>query len=339
MNSFSEYLLWERSARDTIDFKRAYVDMAGDLIAGLMLSQIIYWFLPNSKGESKIRIRRDGYDWLAKRHQDWFEECRITEWQAPRALTVLEDAGLVVTKVYKFNGAPTTHIRIDKDSFLRRWREVIRLESSDSLDSNQVIDQDGIKGKSRMQPGDSADSLTKTTSESTSQTKGNDGAGAPAADQPQLEGLPEPEPQKEEAKPERPPQVQSWVRQFKFTPTANQQKMIVDAVDDPARWETVLQAWAGQGYSPKNVTGQLDWYSEGIPDYAKAGGPQSAGPRNGRHRPRDVYHGFDLSRVPDHQRGLVEYCINEGMELPANLKEYVSAIDVEDEVVEGRRTA
>jgi len=41
-----EFLAWERASRDTIDFKTAYVDVAGDLVSGLLLSQIIYWHLP-----------------------------------------------------------------------------------------------------------------------------------------------------------------------------------------------------------------------------------------------------------------------------------------------------
>jgi len=44
---FNEFLSWELTTRDTIDFKKIYVDIAGDLIAGLLLSQIIYWHLPS----------------------------------------------------------------------------------------------------------------------------------------------------------------------------------------------------------------------------------------------------------------------------------------------------
>ena len=40
------FLEWERRSRDTIDVKRCYVDVAGGLVAGVLLSQVVYWFLP-----------------------------------------------------------------------------------------------------------------------------------------------------------------------------------------------------------------------------------------------------------------------------------------------------
>ena len=43
--NFDDFLKWEQSSRDTVDFKTVYVDMVGDLLAGLMLSQIVFWHL------------------------------------------------------------------------------------------------------------------------------------------------------------------------------------------------------------------------------------------------------------------------------------------------------
>jgi len=45
------FLEWEGKARDAIDCKRHYIDLAGgDVVAGLLLSQIMYWHLPPKKG-------------------------------------------------------------------------------------------------------------------------------------------------------------------------------------------------------------------------------------------------------------------------------------------------
>jgi hypothetical protein len=52
------FLAWEAASRDTIDFKKIYVDMADDLVAGLLLSQVVYWFLPDRNGNLKLRVRR-----------------------------------------------------------------------------------------------------------------------------------------------------------------------------------------------------------------------------------------------------------------------------------------
>ncbi len=154
MNNFDEFLLWERTTRDSIDFKKIYVDIAGDVVAGLMLSQIVFWYLPDKNGNSKMRVRKDGYDWIAKSNTEWYDEIRITEWQAPRALNILEERGIIEKKLYKFNGAPTIHIRLIQDKFMELWEELVH-------------DLNGFEGKSKIQMSESLNSLTETTTEIT----------------------------------------------------------------------------------------------------------------------------------------------------------------------------
>lgn len=118
---FARFLLWERSSRDTLEVKRAYVDMAGDLVAGIVLSQIVYWHLPARDGGSRLQVRRDGRLWLAKGRADWWAECRVSPKQADRALAILAARGLVEVRLFRFNGSPTKHVRIRPDGFLRAW--------------------------------------------------------------------------------------------------------------------------------------------------------------------------------------------------------------------------
>lgn len=63
-----EFLVWESASRDTIDVKRCCVDLAqGDLIAGILLSQIVCHHLPAKNGaDNKLIVERDGCQWLAK---------------------------------------------------------------------------------------------------------------------------------------------------------------------------------------------------------------------------------------------------------------------------------
>lgn len=116
---FDEFLQWEKASRNSIDFKKVYVYIANeDIIAGLILSQIIYWFLPTKKGGSKASVQRDGYAWIAKKADDWWDECCIKSKAAARAIQVLEEVGVIETAIFKFAGNPTTHIRIIEDQFL-----------------------------------------------------------------------------------------------------------------------------------------------------------------------------------------------------------------------------
>jgi len=120
-----EFLAWEKTCRGAVDFKPIYVDMADDLIAGLMLSQLVYWcLLPDKKGKSRLRVRRDGHMWAAKSRSEWWDEIRLTPKQADRAIRVLANRGLVVRKNSLFNGKRTTHLRIDWLVFRDLWRRI-----------------------------------------------------------------------------------------------------------------------------------------------------------------------------------------------------------------------
>ena len=59
--SFNDFLRWEEADQDSINVKRMYIDIAGDLIAGILLSQIVYWHLPSKRdGQTKLRVKKEG---------------------------------------------------------------------------------------------------------------------------------------------------------------------------------------------------------------------------------------------------------------------------------------
>jgi hypothetical protein len=112
MKSFNDFLAWEKASRDSIDFKKIYVDVAGDLIAGLLLSQIIYWHLPDKSGRTKLRVYKQEKLWLAKQRTDWWEEIRITAKQYDRAIKNLQKLGIVEVWNTMFNAKNTPHIHL-----------------------------------------------------------------------------------------------------------------------------------------------------------------------------------------------------------------------------------
>ena len=131
MTNFEKFLLWEAKSRDTVDFKKIYVDIAGDLVAGLLLSQLIYWYLPNDKGETKLRVEKDGYLWIAKGREDWWEEIRITPKQFDRASSILIKKGVIEKAYFRFDGLRTIHIRLDYDRFMELWEAQLELPAID----------------------------------------------------------------------------------------------------------------------------------------------------------------------------------------------------------------
>lgn len=90
------------------------IDAAGDLIAGILLDRIIYLLSPEMDGKTE-RIERDGYTWIARRRADWKDEIRISAKQYDRAARILERKGFIVTKTFRLDGDPATHIRLNYD--------------------------------------------------------------------------------------------------------------------------------------------------------------------------------------------------------------------------------
>ncbi len=147
MTSFEKFLLWEATSRDTIDFKKIYVDIAGDLIAGLLLSQIIYWHLPGDQGDTKLRVEKDDYLWIAKARDDWYEEIRISAKQFDRGAAILIEKGIIVKDHFRFGGLRTVHIRLVHDRFMELWQAQIEQPAIP-----QRVRPEFPKGKDRSSP-------------------------------------------------------------------------------------------------------------------------------------------------------------------------------------------
>jgi hypothetical protein len=142
----------------------AYIDIAGDLVAGTLLSQIMYWFTPNSNGERKVKVLKDGHYWIAKRQEDWYQEIRITEKQYRTAIKKLEDKKLVIKKRYKFDGSPTTHIRPNYPVLqeeIEKWKHAVMKE----IEEKNITDTPNLtKGQKPVKSSTSETKQDKKTS-------------------------------------------------------------------------------------------------------------------------------------------------------------------------------
>jgi hypothetical protein len=170
-----KFLNWETASRDTIDFKKLYVDMTGDHLAALALSEIVYWHLPNQQGQSKLRVNREGELWIAVPRYEWWDRTRMTPRQIDSAMKKLVETKLVVKKFFAFNRAKTTHVRINWDAFLVLWNSLINapLENpykpksslEDSSSHQTVTTQFSPNGEHVLT--DPATPITETTTETT----------------------------------------------------------------------------------------------------------------------------------------------------------------------------
>ena len=189
-DAYSQFLAWERTSSDNLLVKKTYVKIAGDLVAGVLLSQLVYWNMPDKYGNTKLRVTKDGELWLAKKREDWWDECCITPTQFDRASKQLEELGLIEKKIFKFNGVPTVHIRVNFDKLLE---EVTRLQEEAEKEmqerkaeltkptpifdkgengfSDPILrkDENGFSGNMKMDFKEMGKSITDTTTEITTE--------------------------------------------------------------------------------------------------------------------------------------------------------------------------
>jgi hypothetical protein len=165
-----QFIRWEEASRDTIDVKRVYVHLAGDLVAGVLLSQIVFWFLPKKDGEEKLSVERDGRMWLAKSREAWWEECCVTPKQVDRCLAELESRRLIWTSIFRFNGLSIKHVSLN-------WAELIKQLAEGKSQFDERVKADSTKPSTRNLPlGDPAFTVssnafnTEITAESTEET-------------------------------------------------------------------------------------------------------------------------------------------------------------------------
>lgn len=160
---YKDFLYWEATSKDTIDFKRIYVDMTGDIVAGLMLSEIVYWHLPSRSGHTKLRVEHDGKLWIAVRRYEWWDRARISPKQADRCLETLRDLGIIETAIYKYDGSPTIHIRLLEDGFMHSFESNLEAPENPFLPESE--DRSSQKGNNDLSK--KGRTLTETTTETT----------------------------------------------------------------------------------------------------------------------------------------------------------------------------
>jgi hypothetical protein len=276
--TMAEFFAVEKESKDTIDFKKIYVDMAScDLLAGLALSEIVYWHLPSKTGSSKLRVEHDGKLWIAVRRYEWWDRARITPDQSDRAIRILVDEGLIEKKLYKFNGDPTIHIRIIEERFLSLYQELAGMDRRNPF----MPEPKSISAETEKGIALNVIPLTEGTAEITPE-KNDNGAAAPRPP----EGKPKAKPKaKRDERLDQPAILLVRGVTNAYPPKASFDFIIekLGETPDGPKFATAYQTWCTRGNKPTNLEGVIDWYLNGVPPqykpaYGKAGTPAPANP-------------------------------------------------------------
>lgn len=130
-----------------------------DLYIGLFLSQIIYL---SDKGS-----REDGF--IYKSNKEWKEDYFLSDYAIRKAKKYLEDKGIIETKLIKANGAPTTHYKLNRETFTKLFIKFLEekedtqngfVEINDS--SNSMESSKSTNGFETDNPSNDMDSLKST---------------------------------------------------------------------------------------------------------------------------------------------------------------------------------
>lgn len=113
---------------ESLNIKLIYIDMFDSLVDGAIFSRIMFWTAPNKRGRPKLTIQKksplDGkkHYWLAKRYEDWWDECRVPERTARAAIKRMVKLGLLEKQIWHFQGSPVVHVRVVAE----RFRELVQ---------------------------------------------------------------------------------------------------------------------------------------------------------------------------------------------------------------------
>ena len=102
--------------------------------------------MPNSRDKLKLRITKEGLYWLAQPRSYWKEQFGLSSSQVGRAFRILKERELIVTRIYKFNAAPTTHIGFHQNFF-----PLLTNALNSGRDFTKTAGQFGKNGKSITQ--------------------------------------------------------------------------------------------------------------------------------------------------------------------------------------------
>ena len=117
--NWDQFCIMEQLTHDSIDLKKAYIDMAGgNILAGLFISQVVFWELPNRSGADKKTIKMNGKLWIIKTSQQWYEETRLKEKQLLRCVEFWKEKKVIYVEVHHFIGKKSRYICLNKNKFI-----------------------------------------------------------------------------------------------------------------------------------------------------------------------------------------------------------------------------
>lgn len=149
-NDYARGYVHSRShSRKGVFVSLEFIDLCdGNMYDAILFSQIMYWHEPDKSGSTKMRRERAGHLWIAKNHNDWYDECRIKAQTARKCLDRLKQRGLIIYELHGEKGNKTPFIRINWDVFTAKMKGLDSAKKVISIpaltEQTPVISEQGV---------------------------------------------------------------------------------------------------------------------------------------------------------------------------------------------------
>lgn len=123
-----------------ISFRKIYFDLTQDIETAILLEEICYWYgkpIRQTEHTTRLRIKQDGFLWLAKRKNEWFDLIRLTLRKYDRAIKKLKKLNFIETKITRFQNKNQTLVRLTNhfiEEYNKETNKIITYLPKDVID-------------------------------------------------------------------------------------------------------------------------------------------------------------------------------------------------------------
>jgi hypothetical protein len=77
---------------------------------GRFLSQLLYWYSPDSKHDTRATVQYDGRSWVARTKEQWIIDTNMSEWRIRVAMERLLELGLIERQILPYHNQQVRHL-------------------------------------------------------------------------------------------------------------------------------------------------------------------------------------------------------------------------------------
>ncbi len=115
---FDQMMFNDRASEGRISYRKDFVDLTGDVISAIVLTDLIYLHQPNKRNKRRFNAYSKGdIGWIARTLDQWSEKTRLTKRQIQYSIDKMVKQDIVIRENHRYMGLRTMHLRINEPVF------------------------------------------------------------------------------------------------------------------------------------------------------------------------------------------------------------------------------